>query len=158
MAPIVVRELIMAKRIFSLVFSTILLFSATGIGLYIHTCSQEGILISFFDQPQCICSESLNNTDCTADSNCCTLPITSDQDTDEKPCCQDDYLLIANEAEQVRNQQLLFSSDQTEFTTNSWFPFETNKVFELTSSKYYPRGKAPPSIINRYLVFCSLLC
>jgi len=149
----------MEKRFFSSVLSFLLLISTTGVGLHIHICSQEGVLLSFFNTPKCICSELTEAEECSADKSCCSLPNSSEEEnSEEKSCCTDDFLLISQDTEQLRNQQLLSSPNPFDHFNFTILPTELIQNHQLSSIQYYHPSKSPPNIINRYLVFCSLLC
>ena len=149
----------MEKRIFSSLFSLLLFISTTGVGLHIHVCSQEGVLISFFDTPKCVCSISLSEKECSADSSCCSLPVESeDNNPDKDSCCEDDFILVINETEQVRNQMVSPATDHVENTIYAVSPVDLIDADIISTPKLFPPGKDPPVVFDRYLVFCSLLC
>ncbi|TVQ42689.1 MAG: hypothetical protein EA362_12710 [Saprospirales bacterium] len=150
----------MGKRFFSSLLSGLLFISTTGVGLHIHVCSQEGVLISFFDTPKCVCSKSLAKAECSAESSCCSLPVESkNQNSDKDPCCEDDFILVVNDTEQVRNQMVSPLLDQEEDSIFGTFPADWVSADITSKHKLFPPGKdPPPAVFDRYLVFCSLLC
>lgn len=150
----------MAKQVISIVLAFNLLVATTGIGLFYHYCSQEGVLVSLFTPIQCICAESGDTETCTEEKACCAADSSEliGSHINNGNCCSEDFELLKNDIENL-------NPTAVEYTPPTWDGL--NPYFNLLSQgeisvnekilRFYSY-KAPPLIIDRHLVFSSFLC
>jgi hypothetical protein len=148
------------KVFFSLFLAIQMLVSTAGIGIFYHYCSQDGLLISLLTQPTCICEKEVDGEACTDDMDCCSDH--GDQSTGDSgiadSCCSEDFVLAKND---VENQRVLFKDllpDEMDFLQSTPYVHQRAEVPANLKTIRFFTYKPPPRVIERYLVFESLLC
>lgn len=148
----------MIRSFLHILLSLQLLVSTAGIGLFVHVCENDGVLISFFTQPQCSCAESEES--CSLDATCCAQGNEkSDCDSSKSDCCSDFFELLKAETDFPRIQIAVQSDSEQEFMVSDAAAFGFANSLPCVDQKIpFNSLKAPPSGEKLWLLHEAILC
>ncbi|TVR82037.1 MAG: hypothetical protein EA409_05710 [Saprospirales bacterium] len=149
----------MARSFFHILLSLQVLVSTTGIGMHIHVCENDGVLVSLFSQPQCSCADS--DESCSLDAACCAVDgdMASGCESPGSDCCSDYYELLKAEEDFPRIQIAPMSDNEVDLMLAA--AASSSPTFSQASVKQdisFSSLKAPPAVGKLWLIHEAILC